>query len=176
MQNASVQGKYDIAQIYRRYAPALYRFCWKYVRDRQTALDLRQDVFLKVIKGISSFREESKVSSWIYQIAANHCMDYVRNAKHKNTWVVGEDSVPYECEPTISGMDDRIHLKNDLEPLLKPCSTETRLILRLHCQEGYTQAEVAGVLGCSRGKVGRRIRGFAKKVSQESPALLEPIS
>ncbi len=165
----------DISKIYRTYGPLVYRICWKYVRNGQTALDLRQDIFIKVMKGLNHYRGDCQLGSWIRKIAENHCLDHLRN-RRRGACIVSESKLDYECDIEGPGHGEEILLRNDLAPLLDPCSAETRLILQLHYWEGYSQDEVAEVLGCSRGKIGRRLRNFSRKVCRDSPSLFESIS
>lgn len=165
MELCESKPKYDMAKIYREFAPAIYRLCWQTAHNRQTALDLRQDIFLKILKGLPRFRGEAKLSSWIFQITKFHCADHLRQ-RQRSAWLVAEDQVKYEHEPRVEAEDDRIHQQLDLLPMMEPCLPTTKLILQLHFMEGYSQEEVAGVLGYSRAAVCRRIRSFSRKVSQ----------
>jgi len=164
-----------IKNIYRDYAPGIYRICLRVARDRQTALDLRQDVFAKIIKSLDQFQGVSSYKTWVYRIAENHCLDYIR-ARKRGAFIVCEDALPYNAEPVVQCEVERILSRGDLAPLMRTCLPTTRLIIHLHFVEGYSHQEVAGILGFRRNAVTRRIRNFSERVMNYSPALGKSIS
>lgn len=165
----------ELTALYRKFAPRVYRICYKITKDHQISLDLRQDVFLKILKGYSKFRGESGLSTWIYSVAFNHCMDHIRLYR-RNQFIVCEDEAPYESEPVMESDEALIYRRLDLIPLLKPCLPTTRLIIQLHFLEGFSHEEVAKLLGFSRASVTRRIRCFTHRAKNYSPALGRAIS
>jgi RNA polymerase sigma-70 factor, ECF subfamily len=67
--------------IFRRYQNRVTFWCYRFTRDRETALDLAQDVFLKAYRRMHTFRSDAKLSTWLFTIARNHCID----AAHKRS-------------------------------------------------------------------------------------------
>jgi RNA polymerase sigma-70 factor (ECF subfamily) len=59
-----------------RYQRDVYRLCFRYVNDHEDANDLAQDVFLKAWRAIGRFRGDSSVSTWLYRIAVNACLNF----------------------------------------------------------------------------------------------------
>ena len=55
--------------------------CYRFLNNKEDAEDLTQEVFLEVYKSISSFRGESKISTWIYRIAVTKSLDFIRKKK-----------------------------------------------------------------------------------------------
>jgi RNA polymerase sigma-70 factor (ECF subfamily) len=62
--------------------------CYRLVNDEDTAQDLTQEVFIKVWSSINQFRNESKLSTWIYRIAVTRSLDYLRAQKRKKRLAV----------------------------------------------------------------------------------------
>ena len=62
--------------------------CYRFVRSREDAEDLTQEVFIEVYKSISSFRGESKISTWIYRIAVTKSLDFIRRKKRKKRFAI----------------------------------------------------------------------------------------
>ncbi len=60
--------------------------CFGFVSNNTDADDIAQEVFIEVFKSIDSFNEESKLSTWIYRIAVNKSLDFLRKAKRKKRW------------------------------------------------------------------------------------------
>src|SRR2546429_698150 len=61
-----------------RYERQIYRVCYRYVDNRDDAMDLAQEVFIKVFEHLPSFRRESSLKTWLYRIAMNHCINHVK--------------------------------------------------------------------------------------------------
>jgi len=159
-----------LVDVYRNFGPQIYRACLRVSRDRQKALDMRQEVFLKILKNHGSFKGDSSLSTWIRAITTNQCMDYLR-ARKRNVMFVAEENVPYDAEPVIESDANRLLNRVDLAPFLQTCLPATRLMVQLHYVEGYSHQEVAGILGYSRNAVTRRLNGFLRRAGDYSPFL-----
>ena len=66
------------AQLFERYRERVYRIAYGWCFDSQTALDLVQDVFVKVYRSLDRFRKEASFWTWLCRIAINRCLDFVR--------------------------------------------------------------------------------------------------
>lgn len=67
--------------VYDLYASMVYNVCFRMTHNKEEAEDLTQDVFIKVFNSINKFREDSKLSTWIYRIAINICINKLRREK-----------------------------------------------------------------------------------------------
>src|SRR5436853_7941417 len=65
-------------EIMIRYERQIYRVCYRFVENREDAMDLAQEVFIKAFEHLASFRRESSVKTWLYRIAMNHCINHVK--------------------------------------------------------------------------------------------------
>src|SRR5438132_404952 len=61
-----------------RYERQIYRVCYRYVENRDDAMDLAQEVFIKAFEHLATFRRESSLKTWLYRIAMNHCINHVK--------------------------------------------------------------------------------------------------
>src|SRR5688572_19289416 len=68
-----------------RYERQIYRVCYRFVDNREDAMDLAQEVFIKAFEHLTSFRRESSLKTWLYRIAINHCINHVK--KHSQEFV-----------------------------------------------------------------------------------------
>ena len=73
----------EISEIYKTYAPKVVLYLSRFV-GKDDAEDLMQEVFIKVINSIDTFKGNSKLSTWIYKIATNTAIDKLKNAAYKN--------------------------------------------------------------------------------------------
>lgn len=68
-----------------RYAPMVFSVVNRFVNDEDSAEELAQEIFVKTYERLSSFKGNSKFSSWLYMIAMNHCRDYAKNIRRQNS-------------------------------------------------------------------------------------------
>src|SRR3990167_9339186 len=61
-----------------RYERQIYRICYRFVENRDDAMDLAQEVFIKAFEHLPGFRRQSSVKTWLYRIAMNHCINHLR--------------------------------------------------------------------------------------------------
>ncbi|HSQ40900.1 MAG TPA: RNA polymerase sigma factor [Fibrobacteraceae bacterium] len=162
-------------EIYNTFATPVYRLCQRMVRDRQTALDLRQEIFLKILRNLDSFKGESSLRTWILRIATNHCLDHLR-LKRRTAIFVAEEEIPYHAEPSVPDETQKIITQEEISHLLKFCLPMTRQMAQLYFVEGLNHREISGILGVHRNIVARRIQQFTEQARNYSPVLGKSIS
>jgi RNA polymerase sigma factor (sigma-70 family) len=72
-------------EIFQRYHARVVNWCYAVAHDHETALDLAQEVFLKVFRSMHAFRGDSRMSTWIYVITRNHCLNSLRKRDNDPT-------------------------------------------------------------------------------------------
>jgi RNA polymerase sigma factor (sigma-70 family) len=72
----SVNGYFE--EIFHRYHARVVGWCYTVTRDHESALDLTQEVFLKVFRSLHAFRGDSRMSTWLYVITRNHCLNSLK--------------------------------------------------------------------------------------------------
>jgi len=68
-------------RLIERYQVRVFSVCVRMVRDRELANDLTQDAFIKIIKGLDTFDERAKLSTWVYRVTMNVCLSKLRSEK-----------------------------------------------------------------------------------------------
>ena len=86
------------AALFDRYAPALLRFADRLLSDRNTAEEVTQEVFVKVISRAHQYDGRAEVASWLFAIAANDCRD--RRRRERRATVVPLEAVPEPADPS----------------------------------------------------------------------------
>lgn len=71
------------AELVRRHKTPIFNFVLRQVRHSNTAEDVTQDVFLRVVQNASEFKHEARFSTWLYTIARNLCVDHLRKQTHR---------------------------------------------------------------------------------------------
>src|SRR5262245_46041906 len=125
-----------IEEIYREYLDFVFRICASYTHDRSAAEDLTQEVFVKVSRRMENFRGEARLSTWIYSIAVNCCIDYLRRQKRENR--LHAEYLDDQVVRNLSPEGDRVLAKVDLEKILSPLRPSIRQILFLTFAEGLS--------------------------------------
>ena len=64
-----------------KYHDPIFSFVWKMIHDRSQVEDLTQEAFIKAFASLKNFNEEYAFSTWLYKIATNNCIDYIRKRK-----------------------------------------------------------------------------------------------
>lgn len=154
------------------YEKGVYNLCLRMVRNPADAEDLAQETFLKAYRGIAGYRGESKFSVWLYRIASNLCLDFLRQQKRRPTaplTVEDEDGDLRETELA----DGRLQPERLLEQKLTGDSLrrgldalppEFRQVLLLRELQGLSYEEIGGILGLESGTVKSRIFRARKKL------------
>lgn len=99
MDTSQNTGGFDIAELMRTYGNDVLRTTYAYVKDKDAAEDIFQDVFIKAYYNMDKFRGESSVKTWLIRIAINCCKDYLKSAYQKKVVPLSdyeEDSLPTE--------------------------------------------------------------------------------
>jgi RNA polymerase sigma-70 factor (ECF subfamily) len=98
------------------YSSKIYQLAFRYMRNREDAEEVTQDVLYKVYRKVGAFRGDSALSSWIYRITFNAAMSRLRTARHRHLQHEDSVSAPVESEqgPTLkSDPPDRSSLADE---------------------------------------------------------------
>lgn len=80
--HAALQGNNAAyKKLMKKYHDAIYNFIYRMIHDKQQVEDLTQEAFIKAFASLASFNEEYAFSTWLYKIATNNCIDYIRKRK-----------------------------------------------------------------------------------------------
>lgn len=139
-------------QIWHELHADLHAFIGRRISDNQVAEDILQDVFVRIHQQIASLHDETRLESWIYQIARNAIIDHYRSRKPD-----GELPETYPWEE-----DDDADLESSLTPcvrlLVGDLPEKYRETLYLTEYEGLTQVDAAAHLGLSVSAVKSRVQ------------------
>jgi RNA polymerase sigma factor (sigma-70 family) len=68
-------------KLMKKYHDAIYSFIYRMIREKEQVEDLTQEAFIKAFGSLANFNEEYAFSTWLYKIATNNCIDYIRKRK-----------------------------------------------------------------------------------------------
>ena len=139
-------------ELYRQHAGRLYSLAFRMAGSPHEAEDLLQDVFLHVHRKLGGFRGESSLGTWLYRIAMNHCLDYLRGRQARagratDSFEDEHVAEPMAPAPVVPSAISRLDLERAIGLLPDGC----RAAFLLHDVEGFEHHEVADILGVSIG-------------------------
>ena len=148
-------GQGDMAafeELYRAHAPRLYSLVLRMIGSEHDAEDLLQDVFVHAHRKLGGFRGESSLGTWLYRLAVNQCLDFLRGrqakmAKATDSYDEEGAIEPSAPAPVVPEAVSRVDLERAIARLPDGCRTA----FVLHDVEGFAHHEVAGMLGVSEG-------------------------
>ncbi len=130
--------------------------------------DATQEALLSIVRKISSFKGDSKFSTWAYRIATNACLDLIRKRNRRPRLSFSEATEPsYSSERSRRSMEDQISDRLLIEEALRTLPDEFRIPLILRDQTGMSYQEVANVLSLPEGTVKSRIARARERLKVE---------
>ncbi len=93
---SSLAKESTLNQLFQRHHGRVAAWCYRLTGDVDASADLAQEIFLKVLQRLDSFRGESKFTTWLYTVARNHCMDQLRARSTAQEQTV--DAMPDQIE------------------------------------------------------------------------------
>ena len=157
--NAMKGDSDSFGDLYRRHSRRVFYLCYRMVNDTDLAEDLTQEAFVHAFRRLSTFRQESRFTTWMHRIAVNTVLMFIRKRNSSiresplDPAFGGEEEAPFEGQPygkadeALSMTTDRVALLRAIEDL----PPGYRLMLILHDIHGYEHQEIAEIFGCTTG-------------------------
>lgn len=163
------------------YTNALLNYIFRYIKNRDDAEDILQETYLKVYKSIKTFEGNSSFKTWLYRIATNMSIDYLRKNKRTESVSLNQtaDDGEYELQIPDSTYSPEEQAKKNaalsaLKEAMENMSDEHRTIITLRDIEGFSYDEIADVTKTTVGTVKSRIsraRSQLKKLLEKNKEL-----
>lgn len=154
-----------------KYEKTVYNLALRMVGDRDDAFDMTQEAFIKAYGSLSSFRGDSKFSVWIYRIATNVCLDFLRSKSRKQqvSLTVSDDDEDAQLDIPDPKADPEQQLMQKMsmqsvEEGLKTLPDKQRQILVMRELGGMSYAEIGAALSLEEGTVKSRIFRARKRL------------
>jgi len=135
--------------LYKQHAARIYSLASRMAGSPDEGEDLVQEIFLQAYRKLGSFKGDASVGTWLYRLAVNHCLDFVRSRRAKMGRVTDTLDAAGSFEPVSQRETPlaRIDLERAIEQLPAGC----REAFVLHDVEGFDHKEVARLLGIAEG-------------------------
>jgi len=138
------------------------RYLHRLVGDREVALDLAQDTFVQVYKEIDKTSGEFALDAWIYRIATNYALRYLKR-KRLRQFVRLEDRESFDESLAVAGPEDQTEIRILVEQALGVLKPADAAVLQLHFGNGFTYEEIGAVLQMSSEAVRKRVERSVEK-------------
>lgn len=162
-----------LAPLVEKYKRMVYRLAMQITKNHADADDVMQETFIKVYRSIRTFRKDAAFETWLYRIAVNEALNFVkRRERQRESTLETASEAEYEAITRYRAQianDPHVHaekaeLRHHVTEAVNNLSLKHRTVVILHEFEGLTHAEVASILNCSEGTVRSRLHYARKKL------------
>ncbi len=173
------QGDVDaFTELVRRFQEKIYHTILSLTRNQQDAYDLAQETFMHAYKSLRNFKQSSTFYTWIYRIAVNLTLNFLKRRKRDEKREVHVEDYSLDVKSAASTLSpERRSMKKELSGKLKEAIDSLPLNYRasfvLVVSQGLTHTQVAKVLRCSENTVSWRMHKARKMLQQKLRPYLE---
>lgn len=151
-------------QFVREYETKVRRTALRILGDEHLAWDASQEVFLRVWNSIDHFQGNSSLSTWLYRITVNTCIDFQRRQsreRSRSMSMEGEDGQQVLDIPGKEGVPHQEYQRQEQRRLVQQCIEQLaehhRIVLVLRDVQGLSYEEISQILGCREGTMKSRL-------------------
>ncbi len=162
-----------LAPLVEKYKRMVYRLAMQITKNHADADDVMQETFIKVYRSIRTFRKDAAFETWLYRIAVNEALNFVkRRERQRESTLETASEADYEAITRYRAQianDPHVHaekaeLRHHVTEAVNSLSLKHRTVVILHEFEGLTHAEIASILNCSEGTIRSRLHYARKKL------------
>lgn len=152
-----------LAELVKQYEQTVYNFSFKICRNKDRAEHTMQETFLSMVKSLHQFSGDSKLSTWLYRVVANHCLMLARSEnKYGFTSLDDDDALIDEkniadWKITPDKVAESNELKKILDEAIQKLAPEYRIVFMLRDVEGFSTEETAKMVELSVAAVKSRL-------------------
>jgi RNA polymerase sigma-70 factor (ECF subfamily) len=149
----------EFLAVIKEYERVIYKVCYLYATKNIPLNDLYQEVVLNIWKGFGAFRRESKISTWIYRIALNTCISFIRKEKNMPDIV----HLTQEANRMTDDQDELQVMLKELHLLINRLGQLDKSIILLYLEE-KSYEEIAGIMGLTVTNVATKLSRIKDKL------------
>jgi RNA polymerase sigma-70 factor (ECF subfamily) len=150
---AFLDGRRDaFDEIVARHQRTVYQVCLRFMRNHEDAADLAQDVFVRAFKGLGAFKHDAQLSTWLYRIAVNVCLNRVAVKRPASEPLEPADHVDTRSADPLSRVV-RQQKADVVRRAIAQLPPKQRATVLLRVYQDLSHEEIAGVLDSSVGAV-----------------------
>lgn len=153
-------------ELVRRYHERVYSTLYHMTSNHEDANDLTQEAFVKAYKAIGSFKGDSSFYTWVYRIAVNKTLNFLKQRGNRQVMSLNDLDVNVENDPDLVSLVSEntprrdlnlVELQEKLNAAMLKLSETHRLVVTLHDVQGLPHDEIAKIMNCNAGTVRSRL-------------------
>jgi len=153
-------------QLVQRYQERIYATIYHMTSNHEDANDLAQETFIKAYSALKSFKGDSSFYTWIYRIAVNKTINFLKQRKSKVSLSLNDLDFNVENDPElVAFVSDKTprrdialgELQEKLNVAMQKLSDVHRMVVTLHDVQGLSHEEIANIMDCNVGTVRSRL-------------------
>ncbi len=164
-------GAFDV--LIDRYKQRLFVYIYNMIGHKEDTDDVLMDTFIRAYQNLHRFKGNSSFSTWLYRIAHNRALDFLRSKKKRKKmidedWILEEEGADEEgrggdqaedksVRGNVSREVENKELENKLNESLNKLSNNHRAVIIMYDIQGKSHSEIAQIMGCSEGTVRSRL-------------------
>jgi RNA polymerase sigma-70 factor (ECF subfamily) len=153
VRRAQKQDSQAFAQLYEAYFDRIYRYIVMRIRNEAEAEDMTQQVFTKMLHSIASYKSKgAPFSSWVYRIAHNQVVDFLRQQNKKATVDIEGLQLPYEGDDPQHVLEKQVDIE-ELKKATRQLTAAQQEVLSLRFAGELSIAQCADIMGKSEGAI-----------------------
>ena len=151
-----------------KYYDEILSFTYRQTSDKQTAMDLTQDIFISMLKTISGYNgKKAGFRTWLYRIATNKVIDHHRSRSVLQNKILELDDIEIPDEADFAKRMEDSDLASRIQTHVGTYDADTQRIFRLKIYGGYTFAEIAQITDIAEATVKTRYYRMLKMIREE---------
>ena len=153
-------------ELVRRYQERIYATVYHMTANHEDANDLAQETFIKAYQALKSFKGDSSFYTWIYRIAVNKTINFLKQRKHRANLSLNDLDLNAEHDPDLVALiSDKTprrdlnlaELQEKLNAAMQKLSETHRMVVALHDVQGLSHEEIGKIMECNVGTVRSRL-------------------
>lgn len=169
IQNAARGDTQAFLALVENHQGFVYAVAYRFVHDVHDAEDVTQEVFVRLWKNLHRYKPEIKLTTWLYRIIANHCLDFLksRQGRQKKNKITIEDATHVHDRTSPEKDYQQFELLLILKQLAEELTPKQRAVFVLRDLEGLSPEEVSEALSMSAGNVKSNLFHARQKVAEK---------
>jgi len=156
--------------LYDEHCQPLYRLCYRYLNDSAEAEDAVQEVFLKALQNLAGFKGHSTLSTWLYRIAVNHCLNLRRQTRWRRLlnldFISESDMLAAATAENPHALLEKEEERDLVRQAISGLPERQRWAIILSRYENKSYDEIAEIMGCSVSAVESCLHHAKKNMSR----------
>ena len=154
-----------------RHRSMVYRVAYQFAGNHHDAEDIAQEVFVKVYRSLDRFRQDAQLTSWLYRIIMNACIDHKRRSRFNSSAAFGDEAEErmLNAPEETPGPEARAYggeIAQVLETEIGRLPRGQRIVFVMRHHQGMKLCEIADALDLAEGTVKRQLHAAVHRLRQ----------